>query len=86
MTLHRPFAIVVAAAAVGHGIGAKGTLPWRLPGDMAFFLRLTSTAPQGTRNVVVMGRKTFESIPAKFRPLANRVNVVVTRSPSSSSL
>jgi dihydrofolate reductase len=72
------FAIVVAADEA-NGIGRGGRLPWRLPGDMAYFKRLTSAAAPGRPNVVIMGRKTWQSIPARFRPLAERVNVVVTR-------
>ena len=72
------FSIVVAADEAG-GIGNGGRLPWRLPGDMAYFKRLTTEVPTpGLRNGVIMGRKTWESIPAKFRPLSNRINVVIT--------
>lgn len=56
-------------------------MPWKLPGDMAYFRELTSrTADPGKQNAVVMGRKTWESIPPKFRPLAGRLNVVLSRS------
>lgn len=79
--MSRPFAIVVAADEA-LGIGQNGRLPWRLSGDMAFYRRITSEAPEGKQNVVIMGRKTFESIPEKFRPLPNRINVVLTRDPS----
>lgn len=48
-------------------------MPWHLPEDMAHFRKITSGAP------VIMGRKTWDSLPAKFRPLPNRVNIVVTR-------
>jgi dihydrofolate reductase len=54
-------------------IGAHHTLPWRLPDDMKFFKAITMGKP------VIMGRKTYESIPAPFRPLAGRKNIVVTR-------
>jgi len=74
------FAIVVAADEEG-GIGNEGKLPWRLSREMAFFKRLTSEAPPGRQNAVVMGRKTFESIAPKFRPLAQRINVVLSRDP-----
>ena len=56
-------------------------MPWKLPGDMAYFKELTTrTADASKQNAVVMGRKTWESIPAKFRPLPGRVNVVLSRS------
>lgn len=76
----RRFAIVVAADA-RDGIGQGGTLPWRLPGEMAYFKRITSEAPTGLRNAVIMGRKTYASIAPKFRPLSGRLNVVLSRDP-----
>jgi dihydrofolate reductase len=54
-------------------IGAGGRLPWRLPEDLALFRRLT------TGSTVVMGRRTWESLPERFRPLPGRTNVVLTR-------
>ena len=81
MTSERPFAIVVACDEA-RGIGKGGTLPWKLPGEMAYFKRVTSEAAQGKQNAVIMGRTTFESIPAKFRPLAGRKNVVLSRDQS----
>ncbi|MFT7623047.1 MAG: dihydrofolate reductase [Myxococcota bacterium] len=78
-----PFDMVVAADQTG-GIGVKGDLPWRLKGDMARFVRLTKTRPEGeTRpNAVLMGRKTWDSIPARFRPLRGRLNIVISRNPA----
>ncbi|GFH61817.1 hypothetical protein CTEN210_18293 [Chaetoceros tenuissimus] len=74
-------AAVVAAAASNRGIGAGGDLVWRLPGDMAHFKRVTSVPPSPSQtNAVIMGRKTWESIPPKFRPLDNRLNVILSRS------
>jgi dihydrofolate reductase len=73
---------LVVAADEARGIGRDGALPWRLPGDMAFFKRITSDAPAGTLNAVLMGRKTYASIPAKFRPLRGRLNVVLSRQES----
>jgi dihydrofolate reductase len=75
-----PFSIVVAADQA-RGIGKAGALPWRLPGEMAYFKRLTSSAAAGKQNSVIMGRKTYESISPKFRPLSGRLNVVLSRSP-----
>jgi dihydrofolate reductase len=66
--------IVVARA--GNGvIGRGGALPWRLPSDMRRFRELTSG------HAVVMGRRTFESIPDRFRPLADRRNLVLSAKP-----
>jgi dihydrofolate reductase len=66
---------LVAAVARGGVIGRAGTIPWRLPEDMAYFRELT------TGHAVVMGRRTWDSLPDRFRPLPGRRNVVVTRSP-----
>jgi len=63
----------VAAVARGGVIGRGGTLPWHLPEDMARFRELTMGHP------VVMGRRTWDSLPVRFRPLPGRRNVVVTR-------
>ena len=80
----RRFSIVVAADEAG-GIGKDGQLPWRLAGDMAYFKNLTSEPPApGQRNAVIMGRKTWDSIPARFRPLSGRINVVISRNASLS--
>ncbi|MBK9440463.1 MAG: dihydrofolate reductase [Comamonadaceae bacterium] len=54
-------------------IGRHNTLPWHLPEDLAHFKRTTLGCP------VIMGRKTWESLPPRFRPLPGRLNVVVTR-------
>ena len=71
--------LVVAVCKATRGIGVSGALPWRLRGDMAFFKQLTrSTTNPLKRNAVIMGRKTWQSIPEKFRPLADRLNVVVS--------
>ncbi|NBW24614.1 MAG: dihydrofolate reductase [Betaproteobacteria bacterium] len=54
-------------------IGRDNTLPWHLPEDLAHFKRLTLGCP------VIMGRKTWDSLPPKFRPLPGRNNIVITR-------
>ena len=54
-------------------IGRDGGLPWRLPEDLAYFKRRTFGCP------VIMGRKTWDSLPPRFRPLPGRTNIVVTR-------
>lgn len=70
---------LIVAATRQNGIGQSGKLPWRLPQEMAYFARVTTNTPEGSSNAVVMGRNTWESIPAKFRPLQKRLNVVVSR-------
>jgi dihydrofolate reductase len=67
---------LVAAVARGGVIGRDSGIPWRLPEDVARFRELT------TGHAVVMGRKTWDSIPDRFRPLPERRNVVVTRNPA----
>ncbi len=66
---------LVWAQARGGVIGRDGTLPWHLPEDLARFKALTSGA------TVVMGRATWDSLPAAVRPLPGRRNVVLTRTP-----
>lgn len=76
-----PLTIVVAATKA-NAIGQNGGLPWRLPKEMAYFARVTANAIEGKQNVVIMGRKSWESIPTKFRPLRNRINIVISRNKS----
>jgi dihydrofolate reductase len=64
---------LVAAVARGGVIGRDNAIPWRLREDMERFRALT------TGHAVVMGRRTWESLPERFRPLPGRRNVVVTR-------
>lgn len=59
-----------------HGIGKDGGLPWHIPADLKRFTRLTSGVG---RNAVIMGRKTWDSLPARFKPLQNRLNIVMTK-------
>ncbi len=66
----RPAVSIIAAVAENGVIGAAGAMPWRLSTDMKRFRRITMGKP------VIMGRKTFEAI---GRPLAGRLNVVVSR-------
>ncbi|KAI4342149.1 hypothetical protein MLD38_026804 [Melastoma candidum] len=74
---------VVVAGTRAMGIGKNGELPWRLPSDLKFFKNLTlTTIETGKRNAIIMGRKTWESIPLDYRPLSGRLNVVLTRSES----
>lgn len=62
----------IAAVAENGVIGDHGRLPWDLPDDMKFFQRTTLD------HYVISGRKNYESIPDRFRPLRDRVNLVVT--------
>ncbi|MBT0569126.1 dihydrofolate reductase [Curvibacter sp. CHRR-16] len=64
---------LIYARASNGVIGKDGTMPWHLPEDLAHFKRTTLGCP------VVMGRKTWDSLPARFRPLPGRLNVVISR-------
>ena len=64
---------LIYARAANGVIGVNGTLPWHLPEDMAHFKRMTAGCP------VIMGRKTWDSLPPRFRPLPGRDNIVITR-------
>jgi dihydrofolate reductase len=64
---------MIAAVSENGVIGRNNDLPWHLPDDMKYFMQTTKG------HCVIMGRKNYESIPEKFRPLPNRVNIVVTR-------
>jgi len=64
---------LIFARAANGVIGQGGTMPWHLPEDLAHFKQLTLGSP------VVMGRKTWDSLPPRFRPLPGRANIVVTR-------
>lgn len=64
---------IIVAVAENNVIGKDNTLIWHLPADMKFFKEKT------TGHCIITGRKNYESIPAKFRPLPNRTNIVITR-------
>lgn len=64
---------IIVAASTNNVIGKDNDLIWHMPNDMNFFKETTQARH------VIMGRKNFESIPHKFRPLPNRTNIIVTR-------
>jgi len=66
----RPVLAIIAAVAENRTIGKDGTMPWHIPGDLAYFKQTTQGHP------IVMGRKTWDSL---GRPLPGRRNIVVTR-------
>jgi len=63
---------LIAALTKNHVIGKNNDLPWRLPDDMKYFMQTTKG------HHVIMGRKNYQSLPDKFRPLPNRTNIVVS--------
>ena len=66
--------IIIAAVAENGAIGKDGDIPWHIPEDLEHFKQKTTGHP------VIMGRKTYESLPENFRPLPDRTNIVLTRS------
>lgn len=70
---------LIWAQSAGGIIGQNGSMPWHLPEDLAHFKELTLGSP------VIMGRKTWDSLPPRFRPLPGRCNIVVTRQKSWSA-
>ena len=69
----KPEIVIIAAVAKNRVIGKDNRLLWNIPEDMAHFKALT------TGQTVIMGRKTWESLPERFRPLPNRRNIVISR-------
>ena len=64
---------IIVAVSENNVIGKNNDLPWYLPNEFKYFKETTKNS------VVIMGRKCWESLPEKFRPLPNRLNIVVTR-------
>nr|4IXF_X Chain X, Dihydrofolate reductase [Pneumocystis carinii] len=77
---------LIVALTTSYGIGRSNSLPWKLKKEISYFKRVTSFVPTfdsfESMNVVLMGRKTWESIPLQNRPLKGRINVVITRNES----
>lgn len=73
----KPVLAAIVAMDEGRLIGKSGALPWHLPEDLQHFKQLTSG------HIVIMGRKTWQSLPAKSRPLPGRLNIVVSRAPAA---
>jgi dihydrofolate reductase/thymidylate synthase len=77
------FKVIVAVGKSNFAIGREGSIPWTLKGDLAYFRDTTiASDDENLSNVVIMGRKTYESIPKKFQPLPSRLNVVLSRNPN----
>ena len=64
---------IIVAKSNNNVIGSNGSIPWNVPKDLKYFKELTEG------NTVIMGRKTYESLPKDKKPLPNRINIVITR-------
>lgn len=64
---------IIVAYDENRGIGKDGNIPWHIPEDTKLFKETT------LNHIVIMGRKTWDSLPERFRPLPHRMNMVVTR-------
>ena len=87
LSITKGFNLVLAYSYGDFGIGKDNSIPWHIPDDLKFFKTLT-TYESNTKendyewiNAVIMGRKTWDSIPSKYKPLNNRLNIVITRNP-----
>lgn len=63
---------LIYAKSMNNVIGNQGKLPWHIPEDLAYFSRVTD------KDLVIMGSRTWRSLPDRFKPLPNRLNLVVT--------
>jgi len=79
---HKKIFTWVVASTKDGGIGLNGTLPWKLKHEMMYFRDVTSIVKdESMKNGVIMGRSSYFSIPSKFRPLKNRLNIVLSSNP-----
>ena len=69
---------MIAAFCTNRGIGNNNKIPWKLKADLQRFKELTIGTNKSKMNVVIMGRKTYESLPQSVRPLSSRINIVLT--------
>lgn len=71
---------IIVARDLNMGIGNLNKIPWSFKQEMKYFQKITSSVVNDNKkNCVIMGRKTYESIPEQFRPLKNRINIVLSR-------
>lgn len=75
---------LIVACDTKNGIGKNNDIPWKLTKELHYFKKITTYSNNPfLLNVVIMGRKTWESIPNKFRPLTNRINIILTKTPDN---
>ncbi|CEG71548.1 hypothetical protein RMATCC62417_07264 [Rhizopus microsporus] len=85
----KTFAIMAAVLVKTRGIGVNNALPWNIPGDWQYFEHVTTksygdqpldkTDPKAWSNIVIMGRKSYEASPMNGIPLANRLNIIISK-------
>lgn len=75
-----PFSLIVAEEYETHGIGKSGSIPWKIPQDLLYFKKITTEVEN---SVVIMGRKTWDSLPLSSKPLPNRINMILSSTLSS---
>lgn len=77
--MSKPIYLIVAVDK-NLGIGKQGSIPWYIPADLRRFSTYTKATQDSTKqNAVVMGRRTWDSLPVRFKPLPGRVNIVLSR-------
>jgi dihydrofolate reductase len=73
---------IIAAVDAENGIGKGGTMPWHFSKELKHFAKVTTqTHDPELHNTVIMGRKTWDSLPEKFRPLPGRRNMILSKNP-----
>lgn len=71
---------LIIASDEKNGIWKNNTLPWHIPEDLKYFAKITSTTKNAEKiNALIMWRKTWDSIPSKFKPFKNRINCILTK-------
>jgi len=70
---------MIAAMDAKNGIGANNKIPWNIPEDLKYFQDVTKSKTK--QNVVIMGKNTWFSLPKKFRPLKERINLIISSQP-----
>jgi dihydrofolate reductase len=81
---------LIVAMCKNNGIGIENKIPWRISEDMNYFSKKTSglygtliSSERIKKNAVIMGRNTWESLPKKYKPLPNRVNIILSKNAST---
>ena len=87
MDKYVPFSIIVAFSKNNRGIGCQNHIPWNIPTDLQHFKKITTrTRSLYKKNAVIMGRKTYESLPDSVRPLSERINIVLSHNNNNNNI